>query len=78
MERLFSGFLSGFMTAAGSERDRAVGSGIWLGEQLYIEGFSAPDRRLLALQITDAMSRQPAGHFSVTLEADRTLFLQGP
>jgi hypothetical protein len=66
---LILGFPLRNMTAAESERDDAVGSGIWLGEQLYIEGFSAPDRRLLALRITDAMSRQPAGHFSVTLES---------
>ena len=66
---LILGFPVRNMTGVESERDGAVSSGIWLGEQLYIEGISAHDRRALALRITEAMSRQAAGHFSVTLES---------
>ena len=65
---LILGFPVRNITGSTSEQDGAVNSGIWLGRRLYIEGVSAPDRRVLALLITDAMSREAAGHFSVTLE----------
>ncbi len=51
-----------------SGRDDTVSSGIWLGRQLYIEGVSTSDRVLLAGQIAEAISRQAAGRFAVTLQ----------
>jgi signal transduction histidine kinase/CheY-like chemotaxis protein len=49
-------------------RGGAIKSGIWLNQQLYIDGMNAADRHLLAQRVAAAMVGQSAGHFSVDLE----------
>lgn len=52
-----------------NDRARAIKSGIWLSQRLYIESLDAGDRRLVGEQVRSASSKQPAGHFPIELES---------
>lgn len=52
-----------------NDRARAIKSGIWLSQRLYIESLDAADRRLVGEQVRAASSKQPAGHFPIELES---------
>jgi signal transduction histidine kinase len=52
-----------------TENDRAIKSGIWLKQQLYIEGLHAADRHLVAEQVRAAAGKEMAGRFPVELES---------
>ena len=52
-----------------TENDRAIKSGIWLKQQLYIEGLDAADRHLVAEQVRAAAGRETAGRFPIKLES---------
>src|SRR5438067_1519113 len=52
-----------------SDRARAIKSGIWLNQRLYIESLEAADRRLVAEQVRAASAKKTAGHFSIELES---------
>ena len=45
----------------------AIKSGIWLNQQLYIDGMNAADRHLLVQRMAPAMTAGNAGHFMVDL-----------
>ena len=57
------------MTGAQVGQVEAIRSGIWLSNRLYIEGLSVLDRHSVANKISDAMTRETAGHFSIVLES---------
>jgi signal transduction histidine kinase len=52
-----------------TENDRAIKSGIWLKQQLYIEGLDAADRHLVAEQVRAAAGKEMAGRFPIELES---------
>ena len=52
-----------------TENDRAIKSGIWLKQQLYIEGLDAADRHLVAEQVRAAAGKETAGRFPIELES---------
>ena len=52
-----------------NDRARAIKSGLWLNQRLYIEDLGAADRRLVGEQVQAASSKQPAGHFPIELES---------
>jgi signal transduction histidine kinase len=52
-----------------SDRARAIKSGIWLNQRLYIDSLEAADRRLIAEQVRAASAQKTAGHFSIELES---------
>jgi signal transduction histidine kinase len=52
-----------------TENDRAIKSGIWLQQQLYIEGLDAADRHLVAEQVRAAAGKEMAGRFPIELES---------
>lgn len=56
------------MTGTQEEHANAPRSGIWLSNRLYLEGLSGPDRHLVASRISEAMTREAAGHFRITIE----------
>src|SRR6195256_1223327 len=51
------------------ENDRAIKSGIWLKQQLYIESLSAADRHLVTEQVRAASGKETAGRFPIKLES---------
>ncbi len=51
-----------------SDRARAIKSGIWLDQRLYIDNLEATDRRLIAEQVGAASGKKTAGHFPIELE----------
>jgi signal transduction histidine kinase len=52
-----------------SDRARAIKSGIWLNQRLYIDNLEATDRRLIAEQVRAASGKNTAGHFPIELES---------
>ncbi|MEN3369889.1 MAG: hypothetical protein V7609_2032 [Verrucomicrobiota bacterium] len=52
-----------------NDRARAIKSGLWLNQRLYIEGLGAADRRVVGEQVQAASSKQLAGHFPIELES---------
>lgn len=52
-----------------TENDRAIKSGIWLKQQLYIESLDAADRHVVAEQVRAASSKEGAGRFPIVLES---------
>jgi signal transduction histidine kinase len=52
-----------------SDRARAIKSGIWLNQRLYIEDLDAADRRLVGERVDAVASKRPAGHFPIELES---------
>ena len=52
-----------------TENDRAIKSGIWLKQQLYIESLSAADRHLIAEQVRADAGKERAGRFPIKLES---------
>jgi signal transduction histidine kinase len=52
-----------------SDRARAIKSGIWLNQRLYIDNLEATDRRLIAEQVRAASGKNTAGHFPIDLES---------
>lgn len=52
-----------------TENDRAIKSGIWLKQQLYIEGLDAAERHLVAEQVRAAAGKEMAGRFPIELES---------
>ena len=65
---LVLGFAVPNITGLESERKDAISAGIWLREQLYIKGLNAPDRHMLAQQISTAVATETSGHFAVEVE----------
>jgi signal transduction histidine kinase len=65
---LVLGFAVSNITDLGSERNHSISAGIWLREQLYIKDLNAPDRHMLAQQISAAVTSETSGHFAVELE----------
>src|ERR1700704_269282 len=52
-----------------TENDRAIKSGIWLKQQLYIESLDAADRHHVAEQVRAASGTDAAGRFPIELES---------
>jgi signal transduction histidine kinase len=52
-----------------TENERAIKSGIWLKQQLYIEGLDAADRHHVAEQVRVASGTDTAGRFPIELES---------
>lgn len=51
------------------DRARAIKSGIWLNQRLYIDSLEATDRRLTAERVRFASAQKTAGHFPIELES---------
>jgi signal transduction histidine kinase len=71
--RVLGALVLGFPISAidSQQSDAGVGaikSGIWLNQQLYIDGMNAADRRLLLQRLSAAMNAGNGGHFMVDLE----------
>jgi signal transduction histidine kinase len=49
--------------------DTAIKTGIWLNQQLYIDGLNAPDRHLVVQRVAEAMTPRTGGHIGVDLES---------
>ncbi len=65
---LVLGFAVPNITGLEPERSDAINVGIWLHGQLYVKGMSAPDRHMLAQQISAVVTTETSGHFPVKLE----------
>jgi signal transduction histidine kinase len=65
---LVVGFPIGRLQDSEVDHTGAIRSGIWLNQRLYMATLSAVDRRLVAQRISEASSREMAGHFPVGLE----------
>jgi signal transduction histidine kinase len=66
---LVVGFPIGHFEDTENDRARAIKSGIWLNQRLYIEDLEAADRRLVGERVHAVASQQPAGHFPIALES---------
>jgi signal transduction histidine kinase len=49
--------------------ETAIRTGIWLNQQLYIDGLGAPDRHSIALKVGETIKEGAAGHVPVNLES---------
>jgi signal transduction histidine kinase len=65
---LVLGFAVPDITGLDSGRRNAISSGIWLHGQLYIKDLSIRDRQTLEQKITEAVTTETSGHFSIKLE----------
>ena len=65
---LVIGFPIAKMRSHDEQSGSRIRSGIWLNQQLYIDGIRTPDRRLLALRVGAAANSTSAGNFVVDLE----------
>lgn len=66
---LVVGFPIGHFEDAENDRARAIKSGVWLNQRLYIDDLGAADRRLVGERVHAASGKQPAGHFPIELES---------
>ena len=48
--------------------DTSINIGIWLDQQLYIDGLNAPDRHQIVRRVGNAMAQGAAGHVEVELQ----------
>ncbi len=65
---LVLGFPITSIQPAGTDLDTAIKTGIWLNQQLYIDGLSAADRHLVVHRMGEGMTPRRTGHVAVDLE----------
>jgi signal transduction histidine kinase len=66
---LVIGFPLSELNAQEEPSGNAIKSGIWLNQQLYIDGLATPDRHVLANRVAVATNEGAAGNFIVDLES---------
>lgn len=65
---LVLGFAVPNITGLESDRKNTISAGIWLHGQLYIKDLSILDRQTLEQKISEAVTTETSGHFSISLE----------
>lgn len=75
---LVLGFPIKLVQPSGAEQNFSIKSGIWLNQELYVDGLRAADRHLIVQRIGEAMARGSEGHVGVALETGPHLLFYKP